>query len=137
MDNTGKKSITAECEETSSSNSEAIVLNGNIVKLLTTQREVFTSSRVLQVSKSLVQDGAGEGLTDWHLVCSNGDMVTLCQKQSSPFTALSDVFQPSSSGLLVWIMTKRARSQVQAAEMSFLCRVAELSLNNKVRSFIV
>ncbi|TWW64333.1 hypothetical protein D4764_03G0013410 [Takifugu flavidus] len=33
-----------------------------------------------------------------------------------------------------WVMTERTRSRVQAAEMSFLLRVAELSLRDRVRS---
>ncbi|TWW81619.1 hypothetical protein D4764_01G0014340 [Takifugu flavidus] len=33
-----------------------------------------------------------------------------------------------------WVMTERTRSQIQAAEMSFLRRVAGLSLRDRVRS---
>ncbi|KAI3374811.1 hypothetical protein L3Q82_021033 [Scortum barcoo] len=35
----------------------------------------------------------------------------------------------------LWVMTERTRSQIQAAEMSFLRRVAGLSLRDRVRSF--
>ncbi len=34
----------------------------------------------------------------------------------------------------LWVVTERTRLQVQAAEMSFLCRVAGLSLRDRVRS---
>ncbi|KAK3539665.1 hypothetical protein QTP70_011111 [Hemibagrus guttatus] len=34
----------------------------------------------------------------------------------------------------LWVMTERIRSRIQAAEMSFLCRVAGCSLRDKVRS---
>lgn len=37
----------------------------------------------------------------------------------------------------VMIATKRTRSQTQVAMMSFLCRVAGLSLRNEVRSSII
>ena len=37
----------------------------------------------------------------------------------------------------LWVMTKRTRSRVQAAEMSFLRRVAGLSLRDRVRSSAV
>ena len=33
-------------------------------------------------------------------------------------------------------LTKRIRSQIQAAEMSFLCRVAGCSLRDRVRSSV-
>ncbi|KAK0134381.1 hypothetical protein N1851_030038 [Merluccius polli] len=36
----------------------------------------------------------------------------------------------------VWVMTERTRSRVQAAEMSFLRRVAELTLRDRVRSSV-
>ena len=34
----------------------------------------------------------------------------------------------------LWVVTERMRSRIQAAEMSFLCRVAGLSLRDRVRS---
>ncbi|KAK0138540.1 putative uncharacterized transposon-derived protein F52C9.6 [Merluccius polli] len=37
----------------------------------------------------------------------------------------------------LWVMTERTRSRVQAAEMSFLCRVAGLSLRDRVRSSVI
>ena len=33
-----------------------------------------------------------------------------------------------------WVMTERTRSRIQAAKISFLCRVAGLSLRDRVRS---
>ncbi|TWW67394.1 hypothetical protein D4764_02G0004350 [Takifugu flavidus] len=38
------------------------------------------------------------------------------------------------SGKVLWVMTERTRSRVQAAEMSFLRRVAGFSLRDRVRS---
>ena len=37
----------------------------------------------------------------------------------------------------LWVMTERTRSRVQAAEMSFLRRVAGLSLRDRVRSLVI
>jgi len=34
----------------------------------------------------------------------------------------------------LWVVTRRMRLRIQAAEMSFLCRVPEFSLRNRVRS---
>ncbi|KAK0153876.1 hypothetical protein N1851_004048 [Merluccius polli] len=34
----------------------------------------------------------------------------------------------------LWVVTERTRSRIQAAEMTFLCRVAGLSLRDRVRS---
>ena len=39
-----------------------------------------------------------------------------------------------TSGHELWVVTERMRSQIQAAEMSFLRRVAGLSLRERVRS---
>ncbi len=36
----------------------------------------------------------------------------------------------------LWVMTERTRSRIQAAEMSFLCRVAGRSLRDRVRSSV-
>ncbi|KAK3550865.1 hypothetical protein QTP70_006412 [Hemibagrus guttatus] len=36
----------------------------------------------------------------------------------------------------LWVMTERIRSRIQAAEMSFLCRVAGCSLRDRVRSSV-
>ncbi|TWW64246.1 hypothetical protein D4764_03G0012540 [Takifugu flavidus] len=45
------------------------------------------------------------------------------------------VFVPTLTyGHELWVMTERTRSRVQAAEMSFLRRVAGLSLRDRVRS---
>ena len=45
------------------------------------------------------------------------------------------IFGPTLTyGHELWEVTKRMRSQVQAAEMNFLRRVAGLSLRNRVRS---
>uniref|UniRef100_A0A8C6MBU3 Reverse transcriptase domain-containing protein n=1 Tax=Nothobranchius furzeri TaxID=105023 RepID=A0A8C6MBU3_NOTFU len=37
----------------------------------------------------------------------------------------------------LWVVTERTRSRIQAAEVSFLCRVAWLSLRDRVRSSVI
>ena len=44
------------------------------------------------------------------------------------------VFVPILFGNESWVMTERARSQVQASEMSFSRRIERVTLSNKVRS---
>ena len=43
----------------------------------------------------------------------------------------------NTSGHELWVVTQRTRSWVQAAEMSFLHRVAGLSLRDRVRSSVI
>ncbi|KAK0150839.1 hypothetical protein N1851_008038 [Merluccius polli] len=48
------------------------------------------------------------------------------------------IFVPALTyGHELWVVTKRTRSRVQAAEMSFLRRVAGLSLRDRVRSSVI
>ncbi|KAK0132885.1 Retrovirus-related Pol polyprotein from type-2 retrotransposable element R2DM [Merluccius polli] len=48
------------------------------------------------------------------------------------------IFVPALTyGHELWVVTERTRSQVQAAEMSFLHRVAGLSLRDRVRSSVI
>jgi len=47
----------------------------------------------------------------------------------------SSIYVPTlTDGHEFWVVTERMRSQIQAAEMSFLRRVAGLSLRDRVRS---
>ena len=48
------------------------------------------------------------------------------------------IFIPTLTyGHELWVVTERTRSRVQAAEMSFLCRVAGLSFRDRVRSLVI
>ncbi|TWW80631.1 hypothetical protein D4764_01G0004460 [Takifugu flavidus] len=54
---------------------------------------------------------------------------------SCPKEIYRSIFVPTLTyGHELWVMTERTRSRVQAAEMSFLRRVAGLSLRDRVRS---
>ncbi|TWW60956.1 hypothetical protein D4764_05G0010460 [Takifugu flavidus] len=54
---------------------------------------------------------------------------------SAQLSIYRSIFVPTLTyGHELWVMTKRTRSRVQAAEMSFLCRVAGLSHRDRVRS---
>jgi len=46
-------------------------------------------------------------------------------------------FPTLTYGHELWVATERMRSRIQAAEMSFLCRVAGLSLRDRVRSSVL
>ncbi|KAI3357120.1 hypothetical protein L3Q82_015585, partial [Scortum barcoo] len=56
------------------------------------------------------------------------------ERRSSRFTGQS-TFPHLTYGHELWVMTERIRSRIQAAEMSFLRRVAGRSLRDRVRSF--
>ncbi|TWW73461.1 hypothetical protein D4764_15G0008550 [Takifugu flavidus] len=55
--------------------------------------------------------------------------------QKAKLSIYRSIFVPTLTyGHELWVMTERTRSWVQAAEMSFLRRVAGLSLRDRVRS---
>ncbi|TWW55954.1 hypothetical protein D4764_09G0010040 [Takifugu flavidus] len=55
--------------------------------------------------------------------------------QKAKLSIYRSIFVPTLTyGHELWVMTERTRSRVQAAEMSFLHRVAGLSLRDRVRS---
>ena len=55
--------------------------------------------------------------------------------QKTKLSIYRSIYIPSLTyGHELWVVTERIRSQIQAAEMSFLRRVAELSLRERVRS---
>ncbi|TWW62719.1 hypothetical protein D4764_04G0013660 [Takifugu flavidus] len=55
--------------------------------------------------------------------------------QKAKLSIYRSIFVPTLTyGHELWVMTKRTRSRIQAAEMSFLSRVAGLSLRDRVRS---
>ncbi|KAJ0019143.1 hypothetical protein NQD34_006712 [Periophthalmus magnuspinnatus] len=62
------------------------------------------------------------------------------KKELSPKAKLSiywSIYVPTLTyGHELWVMTERTRSQIQAAEMGFLCRVAGCTLRDRVRSSV-
>ena len=55
--------------------------------------------------------------------------------QKAKLSIYRSIYVPTlTNGHELWVVTERTRSRIQAAEMSFLRRVAGLSLRDKVRS---
>ncbi len=71
----------------------------------------------------------------WHGFCTELPWWrgSWAERQNSHFTNQS-TSQPSPIGHELWLVTERMRSQLQAVKMSFHCRVAGLSLRERVRS---
>ena len=61
------------------------------------------------------------------------------EPEGSLFSVYRAIFVPTFilHGHEVWIMIERTRLQIQAAEMSFLRRVAGTSLRDRVRSSVI
>ncbi|TWW62708.1 hypothetical protein D4764_04G0013550 [Takifugu flavidus] len=82
------------------------------------------------------KDGTGDRQADRSGISSDRSVVV--KKELSRKAKLSiyqSIYVPVLTyGHQRWVMTERTRSWIQAAEMSFLCRVAGLSLRNRVRS---
>ena len=58
--------------------------------------------------------------------------------QKAKLSVFRAIFVPTLTyGHEVWVMTERTRSRIQAAEMSFLRRVAGISLRDRVRSSVI
>ncbi|KAK3568661.1 hypothetical protein QTP86_011459 [Hemibagrus guttatus] len=55
--------------------------------------------------------------------------------QKAKLSIYQSIYVPTLTYEL-WVMTERVRSRIQAAEMSFLCRVAGRSLRDRVRSSV-
>ena len=71
----------------------------------------------------------------WSLYCSVVVKRELSQK--AKLSIYQSVYVPTLTyGHELWVMTERIRSQIQAAEMSFLRRVAGRSLRDRVRSSV-
>ncbi|KAF7656129.1 hypothetical protein LDENG_00046000, partial [Lucifuga dentata] len=55
--------------------------------------------------------------------------------QKARLTIYQSIYVPILTyGHELWVMTKRTRSRIQAAEMRFLCRVSGITLRDRVRS---
>ena len=142
----------AECEAArmriSTSKSESMVLNRKRVECtlrvgdeILPQVEEFKYLGVLFTS-----DGRMEREIDRPIGAASAVMRTLhgsvvVKRELSRKAKLSiyqSIFVPALTyGHELWVMTERTRSGVQAAEMSFLRRVAGLSLRDRVRSSVI
>ncbi|KAK0136316.1 hypothetical protein N1851_027786 [Merluccius polli] len=64
--------------------------------------------------------------------------VVVKRELSRKLSIYQSIYVPDLTyGHELWVMTERTRSRVQAAEMSFLRRVAGLSLRDRVRSLVI
>ena len=142
----------AECEAAgmriSTSKSESMVLNRKRVECtlrvggeILPQVEEFKYLGVLFTS-----EGRMEREIDRRIGAASSVMRTLhgslvVKRELSRKAKLSiyqSIYVPALTyGHELWVMTERTRSRVQAAEMSFLRRVAGLSLRDRVRSSVI
>ncbi|KAK0155407.1 LINE-1 retrotransposable element ORF2 protein [Merluccius polli] len=142
----------AECEAVgmriSTSKSESMVLNRKRVECtlrvgdeILPQVEEFKYLGVLFTS-----EGRMEREIDRRIGAASAVMRTLhgsvvVKRELSRKAKLSiyqSIYVPALTyGHELWVMTERTRSRVQAAEMSFLRRVAGLSLRDRVRSSVI
>jgi len=120
-----------ECEAVGMrvSKSEAMVLCRNTVECsLQVGNELLPQAKefkFLWVLFTRGQNGTGDGQTDWCGVWSNaGDIPVRCGLLVPTLAYCHEL----------WVVTEITRSRIQAAKMSFLRRVAGLSLRDSVRS---
>ncbi|TWW73387.1 hypothetical protein D4764_15G0007810 [Takifugu flavidus] len=141
--------LAAACEaagmKISTSKSEAIVLDWKKVEcLLRVKEEILPQVEEFKYLGVLfTSEGRMEREIDRRIGAASAVMRTLhrsvvVKRELSRKAKLSiyrSIFVPTLTyGHELWVMTERTRSQVQAAEMSFLRRVAGLSLRDRVRS---
>jgi hypothetical protein len=142
----------AECEAAgmriSTSKSEAMVLNRKRVECtlrvgdeILPQVEEFKYLGVLFTS-----EGRMEREIDRRIGAASAVMRTLHRSvvvkrelsRKAKLSIYQSIFVPTLTyGHELWVVTERTRSRVQAAEMSFLRRVAGLSLRDRVRSSVI
>uniref|UniRef100_A0A674NTV4 Reverse transcriptase domain-containing protein n=1 Tax=Takifugu rubripes TaxID=31033 RepID=A0A674NTV4_TAKRU len=129
----------------STSKSEAMVLNRKKVEcLLRVKEEILPQVEEFKYLGVLFTSGGRmEREIDRRIGAASAVMRTLhrsvvVKRELSRKAKLSiyrSIFVPTLTyGHELWVMTERTRSRVQAAEMSFLRRVAGLSLRDRVRS---
>uniref|UniRef100_A0A8C6P9E0 Reverse transcriptase domain-containing protein n=1 Tax=Nothobranchius furzeri TaxID=105023 RepID=A0A8C6P9E0_NOTFU len=142
----------AECEAAgmriSSSKSETMVLIQKRIKCLLRVRDevlpqveefkylgfLFTSEGKLQCEIDRWTGAASTVM--WELYRSVVVKRELSQKEN--LSIYRSIYVPTLNyGHGLWIVTERTRLQIQAAEMSFLQRVAGLSLRDRVRSSVI
>ncbi|TWW63115.1 hypothetical protein D4764_03G0001230 [Takifugu flavidus] len=129
----------------STSKSEAMVLNWKKVKCLLQvkeeilpQVEEFKYLRVLFTSEGRIEQEIDRRIGAASAVIRILHQSVVMKRELSQKAKLSicqSIFVPIlTKGHEVWVMTERTRSQGQAAEISFFCRVAGLFLRDRVRS---
>ncbi|TWW68384.1 hypothetical protein D4764_19G0001820 [Takifugu flavidus] len=124
----------------STSKSEAMVLDRKKVEcLLRVKEEILPQVEEFKYLGVLFpSEGRMEQEIDRRIGAASTVMRTLHQSlvvKREPTEIYRSIFVPTLTyGHELWVMTERTRSWVQAAEMSFLRRVAGLSLRDRVRS---
>ncbi|TWW73543.1 hypothetical protein D4764_15G0009370 [Takifugu flavidus] len=141
-----------ECEvpgmKISTSKSDAMVLNRKKVEcLLQVKEEILPQVEEFKYLGVLFRsEGRMEQEIDRRIGAASAVMRTLHQSvvvkrelsQKAKLSIYHSIFVPTLTyGHELWVMTERTRSRVHAAEMSFLQRVAGLSLRDRVRSSAV
>uniref|UniRef100_A0A8C6M1L2 Reverse transcriptase domain-containing protein n=1 Tax=Nothobranchius furzeri TaxID=105023 RepID=A0A8C6M1L2_NOTFU len=133
----------AECEAAgmriSSSKSETMVLIRKRVEcLLWVRDEVLPQVEEFKYLRVLVtSEGKLEHEIDWHIGAASA-VVKRELSQKAKLSFYRSIYVPTLTyGYELWVVTERTRSRIQAAEMSFLRRVAGLSLRDRVRSLVI
>ncbi|CAN9506880.1 unnamed protein product [Ophioblennius macclurei] len=129
----------------STSKSEAMVLSRKRVDCLLhvgeevlPQVEEFKYLGILFTSEGRMEQEVDRRIGAASTVMRTLNRSAVMKKELSRKAKLSicrSIYVPTLTyGHELWVMTERMRSRVQAAKMSFLCRVAGLSLRDNVRS---
>ncbi|KAK3544536.1 hypothetical protein QTP86_015589 [Hemibagrus guttatus] len=141
----------AECEaagmRVSTSKSEAMVLDRKKVACtlqvggeVLPQVEEFKYLRVLFTSEGRMDREIDRRISAAAAVMRSMYRSVVVKKELSRKAKLSiyqSIYVPTLTyGHELWVMTERVRSRIQAAEMSFLCRMAGRSLRDRVRSSV-
>ncbi|KAK3510413.1 hypothetical protein QTP70_005909 [Hemibagrus guttatus] len=141
----------AECEaagmRVSTSKSEAMVLNRKKVACtlqvggeVRPQVEEFKYLGVLFTSEGRMDREIDRRIGAAAAVMRSVYRSVVVKKELSQKAKLliyQSIYVPTLTyGHELWVMTERIRSRIQAAEMSFLCRVAGRSLRDRVRSSV-
>ncbi|KAK0153213.1 putative uncharacterized transposon-derived protein F52C9.6 [Merluccius polli] len=126
--------FTAECEAAgmriSTSKSESMVLN---------RKRVECTLRVGDEILPQVEEFKYLGVLFTIMRTLHGSVVVKRElSRKAKLSIYQSIYVPALTyGHELWVMTERTRSRVQAAEMSFLRRVAGLSLRDRVRSSVI
>ncbi|KAK0142304.1 LanC-like protein 2 [Merluccius polli] len=93
-----------------------------------------THDSCILMESGLRQDVALDTLSQ----STTGSTVKRELSRKAKLSIYQSIYVPALTyGHELWVMTERTRSRVQAAEMSFLRRVAGLSLRDRVRSLVI
>ena len=139
----------AECEAAgmriSTSKSESMVLNRKRVECtlrvgdeILPQVEEFKYLGVLFTSEGRMEREIDRRIGAASAVMHRSVVVKRELSRKAKLSIYQSIYVPALTyGHELWVMTERTRSRVQAAEMSFLRRVAGLSLRDRVRSSVI